>query len=245
MGPAIPGAALAVAAHIGPVDSLLAAFNTNPYFIGLMMLLLNLGGRFMALEVTKGQEQFLSQPFVRRGLIFVVLFIATRNVVIAFWLWLAIILSLGYLFNENSSLCVFGQGGRAGSTCAKAPATGGPPKPTDHEFSIFKMLSEKVKSYEAFQNQADSVDALSSPEQSTILAPVPAGQAGQAGQADQSAFLKPIISSPTGPVTTAEAVQSAGITEPTNKNLIKQSFDQSELQQRLAAQAALSQVKYA
>jgi hypothetical protein len=237
MGPAIPGAVMAAAAHIGPVDSLLAAFNTNPYFIGLMMLLLNLGGRFMALEVTKGQEQFLSQPFVRRGLIFVVLFIATRNVVIAFWLWLAIIMSLGYLFNENSSLCVFGQGGRSGSTCAKAPAAGGPPKPTDHEFSIFKMLSEKVKSYEAFQNQADTAEAPS-----TILAPVPAGQAAQP---DQSSFLKPIGGSPTGPATTAEAVQSAGITEPTNKNLIKQSFDQSELQQRLAAQAALSQVKYA
>lgn len=234
MGPAIPGAAMAAAAQLGPVDSLLAAFNTNPYFIGLMMLLLNLGGRFLALEITKGQEQFLSQPFVRRGLIFVVLFIATRNVVIAFWLWLAIILSLGYLFNENSSLCVFGQGGRAGSTCAKAvPAAGGPPKPTDQELSIFRMLSDKVKSYEAFQNQADTA-AQQEEQPSAILTPVPAVQA------EQSALLKPIASA-----APAQVVQSLAVTEPTNKNLIKQSFDQSELQQRLAAQAALSQVKYA
>lgn len=152
--PPIPGA-LAAAAKLGPVDALLATFNTNPYFIGLMMLILNLGGRFLAMEITKGQEQFLSHPAVRRVLIFVVLFIATRNIVIAFWLWLIIVLSLGYLFNENSAFCVLGRGGRAGSTCASRPEDA-PPKPTDQEMNIFKMLQEKVKRYEAFENMGDS-----------------------------------------------------------------------------------------
>ncbi len=160
MGAPISG--LAAAAQLGPIDAALAAFNTNPYFIGLMMLILNLGGRFLAMEVTKGQEYFLSHPIVRRTLIFVVLFIATRNIVIAFWLWLAIIVLLGYLFNENSALCVFGRRGMPGSSCAKRPAGPEPPKPTDQEMSIFKMLSEKVKSYEAFQNQADTTDAITS-----------------------------------------------------------------------------------
>ncbi len=150
----IPGA-VASAAQLGPVDALLATFNTNPYFIGLMMLILNLGGRFLAMEITKGQEQFLSHPAVRRVLIFVVLFIATRNLVIAFWLWLIIVLSLGYLFNENSAFCVLGRGGRAGSTCATRPEDA-PPKPTDQEMNIFKMLQEKVKKYEAFENMSDA-----------------------------------------------------------------------------------------
>ena len=122
------------------------------------MLILNLGGRFLAMEVTKGQEYFLSHPIIRRTLIFVVLFIATRNIVIAFWLWLAIIVLLGYLFNENSSLCVFGRRGLPGSSCAKKLGPE-PPKPTDQEMSIFKILSEKVKTYEAFQNQADELAA--------------------------------------------------------------------------------------
>jgi hypothetical protein len=153
LGAPISGVSTAAGvASLGPIDSLLAAFNTNPYFIGLMMLILNLGGRFLAMEITKGQEFFLSHPIVRRTLIFVVLFIATRNIVIAFWLWLAIIVLLGYLFNENSSLCVFGRRGLPGSSCAK-PRGPEPPKPTDQEISIFKMLSDKVKTYEAFQNQ--------------------------------------------------------------------------------------------
>lgn len=156
LGAPISGASIAAGVStLGPIDSLLAAFNTNPYFIGLMMLILNLGGRFLAMEITKGQEFFLSHPIVRRTLIFVVLFIATRNIVIAFWLWLAIIVLLGYLFNENSSLCVFGRRGLPGSTCAK-PRGPEPPRPTDQEMSIFKMLSDKVKTYEAFQNQNDT-----------------------------------------------------------------------------------------
>jgi hypothetical protein len=155
MPPMIPGA-IASVAQLGPIDALLATFNTNPYFIGLMMIILNLGGRFLAMEITKGQEQFLSHPAVRRVLIFVVLFIATRNIVIAFWLWLIIVLSLGYLFNENSALCVLGRGGRAGSTCATRPENA-PPRPTDQEINIFKMLQEKVTKYEAFENMGDAM----------------------------------------------------------------------------------------
>lgn len=85
----------------------MSSINTNPYFIGLMMLLLNLGGRFLSLEITKEQEKFLSQPMVRRFFLFAVLFVATRNIVIAAGLAILVILLLGYLFNENSSLCLW------------------------------------------------------------------------------------------------------------------------------------------
>ena len=44
-------------AVLSPLDSVLGMFNTNAYFIGFMMLMLNLGGRFMSMEVTKRQEQ--------------------------------------------------------------------------------------------------------------------------------------------------------------------------------------------
>ena len=88
---------------ISPLDGFLQIFNNNPYFIGLMMLILNLGGRFISLEVTKKQEQFLQHPWVRRVLIFTVLFVATRNIWVAFWATLTFVLFLGYLFNENSA----------------------------------------------------------------------------------------------------------------------------------------------
>ena len=111
----VAGAALTV---MNPVDGFLHLFNTNPYFIGVMMLLLNLGGRFIGLEITKKQEQFLQHPWVRRVLIFTVLFVGTRSIQIAFWSTVIVVLVLGYLFNENSALCLFGKGGSDGATCS-------------------------------------------------------------------------------------------------------------------------------
>jgi hypothetical protein len=106
-----------------PFDSFIMAINANPYFIGFMMLMLNLGGRFIGLELTKSQEAFLQNVWVRRLLIFIVLFMGTRNVLVAFWMWLAVVFLLGYVLNENSSMCIF-KGGIAGSKCTSASANG-------------------------------------------------------------------------------------------------------------------------
>lgn len=103
---------------INPFDAMIGALNSNPYFIGTMMLMLNLGGRFISLEMSRNQEALFQNPWIRRILIFVVLFVGTRNVMVAFWMSVIIILLLGYLFNENSSLCLFHFGA---GTCGSHP----------------------------------------------------------------------------------------------------------------------------
>lgn len=147
---------------VAPIDAALMALNSNPYFIGTMMLLLNLGGRFIAMEVTKSQEQFFQNPWIRRVLIFTVLFVGTRNVLVAFWMSLIIILLLGYLFNENSSLCLFHLGA-PGSSCAdgdsmptpsQLQAQMTPATPfTPEETEIFKRLQDKQLRFAAIQRQ--------------------------------------------------------------------------------------------
>lgn len=77
--------------------------NMNPYVLGLAYILLNLGGRFMVLSVTPAQEAFLQNIVFRPLLLFAIMFIGTRNLVVAFWLTLIIIFLLHYAFNENSS----------------------------------------------------------------------------------------------------------------------------------------------
>lgn len=151
-----------VATAMNPIEAAVSIFNSNPYFIGIMMLILNLGGRFLILEVTKGQEQFFQNPWVRRVLIFIVLFVATRNIVTAFWLTIIVVLVLGYLFNENSALCVF-KGGRGGSKCAKKEgmiggggAVGNGLTPDEQD--ILRRLSEKQMRYTS-GSQGKSVDA--------------------------------------------------------------------------------------
>jgi len=137
--PAIPTAAQS-GLPIAPLDSALLSLNSNPYFIGIMMLMLNFGGRFLPMEMTRGQEALFQNAWVRRLLIFIIIFVGTRNVLVAFWMSLFIILCIGYLFNENSSLCLF-KGGEEGSTCATStPVLGGL---TQEETEILKRLMDK------------------------------------------------------------------------------------------------------
>ena len=153
---ALSGQALSAITVISPLDNFLQIFNTNPYFIGLMMLILNLGGRFISLEVTKKQEQFLQLPWVRRVLIFTVLFVATRNIWVAFWATVTVVLFLGYLFNENSALCIFGDGGRSGSKCSDAPKPGEEMTPEEKE--ILQRLSAKAQRYQSAAEGGKSVN---------------------------------------------------------------------------------------
>lgn len=136
-----PGAAMALGAGAGaalanPLDILMASVNSNPYFIGIMMLLLNLGGRFLALEISKDQEKFLSHPIIRRFFLFAVLFVATRNLVIAAGLTVIVIVFLGYLFNENSELCLW--------NCSVPAAIPASPLTAEEEMILKRLQDRKI-----------------------------------------------------------------------------------------------------
>ncbi len=105
----------------GPFEATLGKISSSPYTIALAIFLLNIGGRFLPAEITKGQEAILNQPWFRRLLIYVIFFVATRNLVTAFLCGSVTILLVGYLFNENSSICLFGKGGTASATCKTQP----------------------------------------------------------------------------------------------------------------------------
>lgn len=170
--PAVAGAPISSIGPmvLGPLDAAILSLNSNPYFIGTMMLLLNLGGRFISMEISKSQEQFFQNPWIRRMLIFTVLFVGTRNVMVAFWMTLFIILCIGYLFNENSSLCLFHLG-NPGSSCADGPtpsqiqAQMTPATPfTPEEAEIYRRLNEKQMRFAATQRQETTRTPASLPK---------------------------------------------------------------------------------
>jgi len=102
--PAIAMGTTAMATIINPIEAFFYSIGTNPFFIGIMMLLLNFGGRFLGMEISKNQERFMQQPWVRRFFIFTVLFVATRNILAAFFLTIIVLIFLSFLLNENSDL---------------------------------------------------------------------------------------------------------------------------------------------
>jgi hypothetical protein len=149
--PPPPAAALAVITN--PIESFLTGFNTNTYFIGLMMILLNLGGRHFPTALTPEQDKVFQLIWVRRIFLFVIIFVATRNIFTAVWLCLALTLVLGYLTNETSSLYLFGEGK---PSAAPPPPPAAPSELSPEEQDIFKKLNEKVAKIQAQKKEPAS-----------------------------------------------------------------------------------------
>lgn len=146
-GPVPSLAAASVA--INPLEQTFMAINTNPYFIGLMMLLLNLGGRFLGMELSKEQEKIFQNPWVRRALFFTVLFVATRNVFVAAIMTVFVLLIFSFLLNENSDLCLWQE------SCGKKTDEQGPmPGLTPEETDIWRRLNEKQMRMAAAQQKS-------------------------------------------------------------------------------------------
>ena len=123
---------------VNPLEAMINSVNTNGYLIGLSMLLLNLGGRHLAGSLTPEQDRFFQNPWVKRILLFFVIFMATRNVFTAIWLTLGVILIIGYLFNEHSSLYVLGM------PIPEPKLQGAPVGLTGEETEIYKRLQDKA-----------------------------------------------------------------------------------------------------
>lgn len=124
----------------GPFEEMVTKVASSPYMIAAAIFLINIGGRFLPFEISKGQEKFLNTPWFRRFIIFVIFFIATRNLIIAGWLSIVMILCIGYLFNENSSLYLFGKG----SPSHGVPTEGDKYALTSEEQAILKSLQDKL-----------------------------------------------------------------------------------------------------
>jgi hypothetical protein len=61
--------------------SILDAINTNKFFIGVMMILLNIGSRHLVDEFSGDEKEYNRNLLMRRIAIFAVCFIATRDVI--------------------------------------------------------------------------------------------------------------------------------------------------------------------
>ena len=78
----------------------------NKYMLGLMILLINLGARYIGNEVGEFMHKVLNHKFSRRFLIFLVLWMGTRDLVVAGVITIAFIAIVSTIFNEHSDYCI-------------------------------------------------------------------------------------------------------------------------------------------
>lgn len=84
----------------------LDVLNNNKYFIGVLMILLNLGSKYISVELSQTQEKLLGSLTFRRIILFTVFFTATRDIWISFLLTAAFVILVSGIFNEKSNYCM-------------------------------------------------------------------------------------------------------------------------------------------
>ena len=92
---------------INYLDNLFFYLNNNNYFVGLMMILLNISGKYLMVDLGKSIDVLFKIQIIRRIMLFTVFFTATRNIKVSIILTGIVILLTMELFNENSKNCIF------------------------------------------------------------------------------------------------------------------------------------------
>ena len=80
--------------------------NTNKYFIGISMLLLNICGKFVTISFSKSAEEYLKMTISKQILIFSMGILATRCLITAIILTASFTILSDHLFNEESPYCI-------------------------------------------------------------------------------------------------------------------------------------------
>lgn len=80
--------------------------NSNKFFAGIMMLVLNIGSKYITVDFSTSQETYLRNALGREFLIFAICFVATKDVFTALVLTAVFVILGDHLFNENSQFCV-------------------------------------------------------------------------------------------------------------------------------------------
>ena len=74
---------------------------SNKLFLGLMMIFMNIGSRYIEIKLTKGQEMVVKN-IAREVLIFTIAFMGSRDIFVALIITAVFIILSNFVFNENS-----------------------------------------------------------------------------------------------------------------------------------------------
>jgi len=88
------------------IHTSLMSLNNSKFFSGLVMIMLNIGSKYITIELSKTQEEYLRNSVGRQILIFSICWMGTRDIYLALALTAIFEILTQYLFNENSKFCI-------------------------------------------------------------------------------------------------------------------------------------------
>jgi hypothetical protein len=80
--------------------------NNSKFFAGVIMILLNIGSKFIAIQFSRSTEEYLKLNITKQILVFAMAWMGTRDIYTALILTAVFTVLSDHLFNEESPYCI-------------------------------------------------------------------------------------------------------------------------------------------
>ena len=91
---------------VGYINHHVMYLNNSKFFAGIIMILLNIGSKFITIQFSKSTEEYMKYSVTKQLLIFAMAWMGTRDIYTALGLTAVFTILSDYLFNEESALCM-------------------------------------------------------------------------------------------------------------------------------------------
>jgi hypothetical protein len=91
---------------LGYINHHVMYLNNSKFFAGVVMILLNVGSKFVSVQFSKSTEEYLKFSLSKQILVFAMAWMGTRDIYAALGLTAVFTILSENLFNEESSMCI-------------------------------------------------------------------------------------------------------------------------------------------
>lgn len=129
--------------------------NSSKFFAGVIMILLNMGGKLISIQFSRSTEEYMKYSLSKQILVFAMSWMATRDIYTALILTAVFTVLSDYLLNEESRLCIVPHNYRI---LHKLADTNNDGKISEAEIASATAILEKYKREQEIQTQKNALD---------------------------------------------------------------------------------------
>ena len=88
------------------LNNAINSLNSSTFFAGVMMISLNIGSRYIQLNLDESTESYIKYALTKEILVFTISWMATRNIYMALILTAVFVVLADFILNEKSRYCL-------------------------------------------------------------------------------------------------------------------------------------------
>lgn len=124
--------------------------NNSKFFAGVIMILLNVGSKFIAIQFSRSTEEYLKMNITKQLLVFAMAWMGTRDIYTSLILTAVFTILSDHLFNEESPYCIVPQQFRV---LSKLIDTNDDGEISEQEISAAILVLERAKKEKQMKQQ--------------------------------------------------------------------------------------------